>query len=197
MEDNAGQITEVLRKPPTIITGFRNLFSIMKFLSIQAAAENVRLTQFRGFGTWNMNFSISMTCLLIHCFKYLLTLQQHQIKTKAQWSKNAKKKKIKLLLKKNINPVATLVKGKLRETQPSVSFTMARKQEGNHASFAGVPWLHGQACAHASLLPAQGQECVTVTTAINFGQESCMSAHSKDLQIPEDCLLGKVRTFLV
>lgn len=79
-----GKSQKCLEKPPTIITGFRNLFSIMKFLSIQAAAENIRLTQFRGFGTWNMNFSISMTCLLIHYFKYLLRLQQHQIKTKVQ-----------------------------------------------------------------------------------------------------------------
>lgn len=52
MEDNAGQVTEVLRKPHIVIAGFRNLFNTMKFLSIQvqAAAENLRLTQFRGFG---------------------------------------------------------------------------------------------------------------------------------------------------
>lgn len=69
--------------------------------------------------------------------------------------------------KKKINPLATLVKGKRRQTQPAASFTMGRKQEGNHASSTGVPWLHGHACAHAWLLSAQGQECVTVPTAIS------------------------------
>lgn len=52
-----------------------------------------------------------MTCPLIHYFKYLLRFQQCQMKDgstmKQEWQKE-----IKLLLKKNMNPVAMLTKGK-------------------------------------------------------------------------------------
>lgn len=72
---------------------------------------------------------------------------------------------------------------------------MARKQKGNHASSIGAPWLHGHACAHASLLPARGQERVTVTTAMSAQPGKLHVSSQKHLRIPEDCLLVKAHVF--
>lgn len=109
-----------------------------------------------------------MTCLLTRHFKYLLRLQQCQIKDESTIKQECKKKKkIKLLLKKNINAVATLITEKGGGGEIPTCFTVTGKQEGNHASLLGVPWLPRHPCAHASLRSAQGQVGVNVTTAVS------------------------------
>lgn len=44
------------------------------------------------YSSWNMNFDFTMTCLLIDHFKYLLKLQQHQIKDKSTMKQEGGKK---------------------------------------------------------------------------------------------------------
>lgn len=65
-----------------------------------------------------------MTCLLTHHFKYLLRLQQCQIKDESTMKQECKKKKkIKLLLKKNIKAVATLTTGKGEKNPHNVFYS--------------------------------------------------------------------------
>lgn len=101
MQDESLKYCQI-RNPISIL--FPNVANSKNFPSVQPAAEALGLLNSKFYCSWNTKFNFSMTCPLIHYFKYLLRLQQCQMKDKSTM-KQERQKEIKLLLKKNINPV--------------------------------------------------------------------------------------------